>query len=106
MQKIFPISTGAKNNYKDFCFSSSTSYCYKDREKAFNLVSEYIGKSTNTYKMKSRRFARVEELDKESVYRHVYWDMFPKAGGSQIHPHIHMTSNSQGFHGITISLFL
>ena len=37
------------------------------------------------------RYEKTIDLAPDHVYRHMYWDVYPKASASQIHSHIHST---------------
>lgn len=45
-------------------------------------------------------FKRVNLLTPGNLYRFMYWDIFPKASASQVHPHLHLMSGQQ-FIGLT-----
>lgn len=45
-------------------------------------------------------FKTVHTIDNSAQFPVLFWDMFPSAGASQVHPHVHGVLGSGSYHGI------
>ena len=45
-------------------------------------------------------FNKVNEIDKMAIYPEMIWDSMPKSGASQIHTHLQVSMDENGYYGI------
>ena len=49
--------------------------------------------------MHFNRVSKVHEAAPKYRYGNILWDLLPKSGASQVHPHIHVTVSDDRYHG-------
>ena len=45
------------------------------------------------------RYKEAHKLAPDHNFRHMYWDVYPKASASQVHPHLHILLASNEYYG-------
>lgn len=46
----------------------------------------------------SKWYRKVSELSPDHKFRHIYWDAYPRASASQVHPHLHILLGNNAYY--------